>query len=792
MHKSGMEVIKRNGRIQEVKFDKITERIKNLQKGNGLEPLDVDPVLVAKDVIRDMHDKIKTSDLDNLASEIAASFTTKHPDYSRLAARISISNLHKRTPKTFSKCIIKLHLHKNENGKCPLVSKEVYTFILSHHKAIDAHIVDTRDLNMYDYFGFKTLERSYLLKINGQVIERPQYMIMRVALGIHIDGSNSATCLKSVFETYDLMSQGYFTHASPTLYNSGTPRNQFSSCFLLNMSDSIEGIFKTVTDSAKLSKFAGGIGIHMNTIRGSGSYIKGTNGSSSGIVPWLRILNATAKGVNQGGRRPGSIAVYIEPWHSDIFQFLEMKRNTGNEEDRARGLFYGLWINDEFMRRVEKDEMWSLMCPNICKGLVKAYGEEFDKLYKQYENEGRYVRQVKARDLWREVITSQIETGTPYMLYKDACNKKNNQKNLGTLKGSNLCAEILIYTSDEEVGTCNLASIALGSYVKVAASSDLGPIFDFQKLDSVCRVIVRNLNKIIDTNYYVIPESKNSNLKHRPIAIGTQGLWDCFMKMKMPFTSSEAKKLNKQIFECIYYACLDESCELARRDGAYSSFEGSPFSRGEFQFDLVKEHDKRDVETQLDWSRLRERVREHGMRNSLLTALMPCASTAQILGSCENNECITNNLYYRRVLSGEHCVLNKYLVKDLLELGLWNESMKNKIIENDGSVQGIPEIPAKLQELYMTMYELKKKDLNEMAMHRQDFVDQTQSYNIFIAKQTFNMINTIHMDTWRRGLKTGIYYLRSKAATKPIQLTLAPKKETEIMDTGPPDCEACS
>jgi len=783
MHKSGMEVIKRDGRIQEVKFDKITERIKNLKKGNDLEPLDVDPVLVAKDVIRDMHDKIKTSDLDNLASEISASFTSKNPDYSRLAARISISNLHKCTSKKFSESLTRLYLHENENGRCPLVSKEVYSFVMKHREVIDGYIVDSRDLNMYDYFGFKTLERSYLLKIGNEVIERPQYMLMRVSLGIHI---TSDIVLKNVFETYDLMSQGYFTHASPTLYNSGTSRNQFSSCFLLNMGDSIEGIFKTVTDSAKLSKFAGGIGIHMNSIRGNGSYIKGTNGNSSGIVPWLRILNATAKGVNQGGRRPGSIAVYLEPWHSDIFQFLEMKRNTGNEEDRARGLFYGLWINDEFMRRVESDEMWSLMCPNICRGLVEAFGDSFDDLYKRYESEGKFVRQVKARDLWREVITSQIETGTPYMLYKDACNKKNNQKNLGTLKGSNLCAEILIYTSEEEVGTCNLASLALGSYVR-------NDTFDFQKLDMVCRVIVRNLNKIIDNNYYVIPESKNSNLKHRPIAIGTQGLWDCFMKMRMPFTSDKAKELNKRIFECIYYACLDESCELARRDGPYSSFAGSPFSRGEFQFDLVQKYEKRIVETQLDWAHLRERVKEYGTRNSLLTAMMPCASTAQILGSCENNECITSNLYYRRVLSGEYCLLNKYLVKDLIELGVWNESLKNKIIKNDGSVQGIQEIPQNLQEMYKTMYELKKKDLNEMAMHRQDFVDQTQSYNIFIENPTFNMIHTIHMDTWRRGLKTGMYYLRSKAATKPIQLTLEPKKEPLILGSaGPPDCEACS
>ena len=760
-----MLVIKRDGRRESVKFDKVTARIEKLCY--GLDTNYVEPVDIAKKVINGIYDGVTTVELDNLAAETAASMTVKHPDFAKLAARIAISNLHKVTSKSFSNTMKRLYTYVDpKTGEnAPLISTEVYGIIKKHAALLDSSIIYDRDFG-YDYFGFKTLERSYLMKIEGKIVERPQHMLMRVAVGIHMDDIEAAT------ETYNLLSEKWFTHATPTLFNAGTPKPQLSSCFLLTMKeDSIDGIYDTLKQTAKISQSAGGIGLSIHNVRATGSYIKGTGGVSNGIVPMLRNFDMTARYVDQGGgKRKGSFAIYLEPWHADIFDFLDLKKNHGKEELRARDLFYAMWISDLFMKRVEKNEMWSLFCPNEAPGLADCYGEEFERLYTKYEKEGRYRRQVQAQDLWFEVLEAQIETGTPYMLYKDAANKKSNQKNLGTIKSSNLCTEILEYTSPDEVAVCNLASIALPKFVTEDGK------FDHQQLFEITRVITRNLNKVIDINYYPVPEARNSNLRHRPIGIGVQGLADTFIQLKMPFDSAEAAGLNKDIHETIYFAAMTASMELAQKNGPYESFKGSPVSKGIFQFDMwgVTPSSGR-----WDWDSLKKEVKKNGLRNSLLVAPMPTASTSQILG---NNECFepyTSNIYTRRTLSGEFIVVNKHLMKDLISLGLWDESMKNRLIAANGSVQGIPEIPQNIKDIYKTVWEISQKAIIDMAADRGAYICQSQSMNVHIQDPNFGKLTSMHFYAWKKGLKTGMYYLRSKAAASAIQFTVEKSKQEE-------------
>ena len=768
-----MYVIKRDGRRESVKFDKITARIEKLCY--SLDPFFVQPLEVARKVISGLYDGVKTTELDNLAAETAASLTTKHPDYAVLAARIAISNLHKNTLKSFSATMKRLftYLDPKTGQNAALLSKEVYDIIKKNAVELDEAIIYDRDFG-YDYFGFKTLEKSYLLKLEGQIAERPQHMLMRVAVGIH------QTDIASAIETYNLLSERWFTHATPTLFNAGTPKPQMSSCFLLTtQDDSIEGIYDTLKQTAKISQSAGGIGLSIHNIRATGSYIKGTNGTSNGIIPMLRVFNDTARYVDQGGgKRKGSFAIYLEPWHADVFEFLELKKNHGKEEMRARDLFYALWIPDLFMKRVEDNEEWSLFCPHECPGLSDTHGEEFEALYHKYELEGKARQVVKAQELWFKVLESQTETGTPYMLYKDHENSKSNQKNLGTIKSSNLCTEIIEYTSKDEVAVCNLASLALPKYVK---ANDKGVNeFDHAKLYEVTKSATKNLNKIIDVNYYPVPEARNSNLRHRPIGLGVQGLADVFIMLRMPFESSEAQQLNKDIFETIYYASMEASMELAIKEGPYSTWEGSPISKGIFQFDMWN---VTPSSGRWDWESLREKVVQNGVRNSLLVAPMPTASTSQILG---NNECFepyTSNIYARRVLSGEFAVVNKHLLKDLIKLGLWNESMKNKLISANGSVQGIPEIPKDLKELYKTVWEIKQKTILEMAADRGAYICQSQSLNIHIQDVNFGKLTSMHFHAWKLGLKTGMYYLRTKAAADAIKFTIEKQAEVQIEQT---------
>jgi ribonucleoside-diphosphate reductase alpha chain len=768
-----MYVIKRDGRRESVKFDKITARIEKLCY--SLDPFFVQPLEVARKVISGLYDGVKTTELDNLAAETAASLTTKHPDYAVLAARIAISNLHKNTLKSFSATMKRLftYVDPKTGQNAALLSKEVYDIIKKNAVELDEAIIYDRDFG-YDYFGFKTLEKSYLLKLEGQIAERPQHMLMRVAVGIH------QTDLASAIETYNLLSERWFTHATPTLFNAGTPKPQMSSCFLLTtQDDSIEGIYDTLKQTAKISQSAGGIGLSIHNIRATGSYIKGTNGTSNGIIPMLRVFNDTARYVDQGGgKRKGSFAIYLEPWHADVFEFLELKKNHGKEEMRARDLFYALWIPDLFMKRVEDNEEWSLFCPHECPGLSDTHGEEFEALYHKYELAGKARQVVKAQELWFKVLESQTETGTPYMLYKDHANSKSNQKNLGTIKSSNLCTEIIEYTSKDEVAVCNLASLALPKYVK---ANDKGVNeFDHVKLYDVTKSATKNLNKIIDVNYYPVPEARNSNLRHRPIGLGVQGLADVFIMLRMPFESPEAQQLNKDIFETIYYASMEASMELAIKEGPYSTWEGSPISKGIFQFDMWN---VTPSSGRWDWESLREKVVKNGVRNSLLVAPMPTASTSQILG---NNECFepyTSNIYARRVLSGEFAVVNKHLLKDLIKLGLWNESMKNKLISANGSVQGIPEIPKDLKELYKTVWEIKQKTILEMAADRGAYICQSQSLNIHIQDVNFGKLTSMHFHAWKLGLKTGMYYLRTKAAADAIKFTIEKQAEVQIEQT---------
>lgn len=763
-----MYVLKRDGRKEPVHFDKITSRIRKLAWGLSQ---DVDPIQISKKVCVGVYAGVTTTELDELAAQTAASMVTVHPDYGLLAARIEVSNLHKNTKKVFSEVIEDLYNYINPRSgeRGPLISDRVYKIVQDNKEKLDASIVYGRDYG-YDYFGIKTLTKSYLLKLNGKIHERPQHMLMRVSLGIHHEDLDLA------IETYNLMSQKWFTHASPTLFNGGTQRPQLSSCFLLTMKDdSIEGIYDTLKQCAKISKNAGGIGVAIHCIRATGSYIKGTNGTSNGIVPMLRVFNNTARYVDQGGgKRKGSFAMYLEPWHSDIFSFLDLRKNHGNEEDRARDLFFGLWIPDLFMKRVESDGIWSLFCPNECKGLYEVYGDEFNKLFVKYEQEKKFKKQIKARELWTAILQSQIETGTPYMLYKDACNKKSNQKNLGTIKSSNLCTEIIEYTSPEEVAVCNLASIALPKFVDIESKT-----FDFKKLVEITKVVTKNLNRVIDVNFYPVKEAKTSNMRHRPIGIGVQGLADVFMLLRLPFDSTEAQKLNKEIFEAIYFGALTASNEIAEKEGVYQTFEGSPISQGKLQFDLWKDYssDAKEDDFKLndelfDWQGLREKISKNGVRNSLLLAPMPTASTSQILG---NNECFepyTSNVYIRRTLAGEFICINDHLLRDLIKLGIWTPLLKDKLIAANGSVQQLDEVPSDLKSIYKTVWEISQKNLINMAADRGHFIDQSQSFNIHMNNPNFGKLTSMHFYGWKKGLKTGMYYLRTKAATDAIKFTV--------------------
>jgi ribonucleoside-diphosphate reductase alpha chain len=758
-----MYVIKRDGRREPVKFDKITSRIEKLCYGLNAEY--VHPIEVAKKVINGLYDGVTTNKLDDLAAETAASLTAMHPDYAILAARIATSNLHKETKKLFSDTIRDLYEYIDPvtGQNASLIADDVMEIVQKNAEQLDSAIIYSRDFE-YDYFGFKTLERSYLLKINGKVVERPQHMIMRVSVGIHKED------IASAIQTYELMSERWFTHATPTLFNAGTPKPQLSSCFLLSMQDdSIDGIYNTLKQTAKISQSAGGIGLSIHNVRATGSYIKGTNGTSNGIVPMLRVFNDTARYVDQGGgKRKGSFAIYLEPWHADVFDFLDLKKNHGKEESRARDLFYAMWIPDLFMKRVEANGDWSLFCPNEAPGLYECWGDEFEQLYTRYEQEDRARKTIKAQDLWFAILESQIETGTPYILYKDAANRKSNQQNLGTIRSSNLCTEIMEYTSKDEVAVCNLASIALPRFVSADKT------FDHQRLYDITYIVTKNLNKVIDINYYPVPEARNSNMRHRPIGIGVQGLADAFIMLRYAFDSDEARQLNAEIFETIYFAAMTASKDLAIENGAYESYKGSPVSKGIFQYDMWNV----TPSSRWDWRALKAEVKKHGVRNSLLLAPMPTASTSQILG---NNECFepyTSNIYSRRVLSGEFVVVNKHLLRDLVEAGTWSMELKNKIVAANGSVQDIPEIPADLKEIYKTAWEIKQKTVIDMAADRGAYICQSQSMNIFMSDVNFAKLTSMHFYAWKAGLKTGMYYLRTKAAVGAVKFTI--EKQADV------------
>jgi len=839
-----MRVLKRSGSYEDVSFDKILNRMKSLSLGEEFtKKLSIDPTIIAQKVCSEIYDGVKTSELDTLASEIAISMYSTNLDYSILASRIVVSNHHKNTEGNFAKKVKMLYNAITNDVCTPLVNKEFHDLVIENEQEILSVIDYTRDYD-FDFFGLKTLEKSYLYKINKVIVERPQDMIMRVALSIHRNDIGKA------FETYDLMSKHYFTHATPTLYNAGSNREQFASCFLLAMKeDSIKGIYNTLSDCASISQHAGGIGLHIHNIRATNSFIAGTNGKSNGIVPMLRVFNDTARYVDQGGgKRNGSFAIYLEPWHADIFDFLELKKNHGNELERARDLFYALWIPDLFMERVKSNGKWSLICPNECQTLSNVYGEEFNHLYRQIEEDGRYTKQVDARKLWNAILTSQIETGTPYLLYKDACNKKSNQQNLGTIKSSNLCTEIIQYSSKDETAVCNLASVSLkkflvpkdisnillriysksnciyctmaknlcdmkgidyveenydklllsgekpygvtfpqiynitdNSFTHIGGFTELEkfvrPTFDYEQLKDVVKVMTRNLNNIIDYNYYPTPETRTSNLRHRPIGLGVQGLANVFFEMKIPFTSDEAKQLNEYIFETIYYGAMEASMELAKEVEPYSTFEGSPLQQGKFQFDFWNHEDS----GRYDWTSLMNKIKQYGVRNSLLVAPMPTASTAQILGNYECFEPIISNIYTRRVLAGEYMVLNNYLVNDLMLSQQWSKELKNKIIANDGSIQNIEGIPNCFKERYKTVWEMSQKDIIDMAADRGKYICQSQSLNLFMAAPDTNKLTSMHFYTWQKGLKTGIYYLRTRPSSKALQFTVNPN-----------ECEACS
>ncbi|PKP13962.1 MAG: ribonucleoside-diphosphate reductase subunit alpha [Bacteroidetes bacterium HGW-Bacteroidetes-3] len=791
-----MFVLKRDGKKEPVMFDKITARVRNMCY--GLNKL-VDPVKVAMRVIEGLYGGVPTSELDNLAAETAATMTVQHPDYAKLAARIAVSNLHKNTKKVFSEVMSDLYHYVNPRTgkKAPLLSDETYKVIMDNAEKLDSTIIYNRDFG-YDYFGFKTLERSYLLKINGEIAERPQHLLMRVAIGIHQEDIDEA------IETYELMSKKFFTHATPTLFNAGTPKPQMSSCFLLQIQDdSIDGIYDTLKQTAQISQSAGGIGLSIHNVRATGSYIRGTNGTSNGIVPMLKVFNDTARYVDQGGgKRKGSFAIYMEPWHADVFEFLDLRKNTGAEEKRARDLFYAMWIPDLFMKRVEENGEWTLMCPNECPHLFDTYGEEFEKLYTGYEKVGKGRKTIKARELWEKILEAQIETGNPYMLYKDAANRKSNQKNLGTIRSSNLCTEIMEYTAKDEVAVCNLASIALPMFVEENENGT--KFFNHQKLYKITKKITRNLDTVIDRNYYPVKEAENSNFRHRPIGLGVQGLADAFILLRLPFTSDEAKKLNEEIFETIYFAAVTSSMEIAKAKEPYSSFKGSPMSLGEFQFNMWGVSEE-ELSGRWDWKALRKKVIKNGVRNSLLVAPMPTASTSQILGNNEAFEPYTSNIYTRRVLSGEFIVVNKHLLEDLVDLGLWDNEMKENIMRANGSVQHIDSIPQELKVLYKTVWEMSMKDIIDMSRQRGYFIDQSQSLNLFMQDANYAKLTSMHFYAWKSGLKTGMYYLRTKSAVNATQFTVSNIKKVEEIPLTPEelkqlilqskenldDCEMC-
>ena len=802
-----MKVIKRNGEFEDVSFDKVLMRLKNLSND-----LNINVSELAQKVCSRIYDGVKTSELDELAAYLCSSMSLDNPEYNVLASRIIISNHHKNTSPSFSETVQILYNNKDiHNAESPLVSEELYEIVSKNKEKLNTYIDYQRDFS-FDYFGFKTLERAYLIRVNKKVIERPQHMWMRVAIGIH--GND----IKDVLQTYDLLSKKYFTHATPTLFNSGTRRPQLSSCFLCSVNDdSVSGIYDSLKEMALISKYAGGIGIHIHQVRGKGSYIRGTNGISNGIIPMLRVFNNTARYIDQAGKRLGSIAVYLETWHCDIEAFLELKKNHGSEEERCRDLFMALWVSDLFMERVKNNKIWSLMCPDKCPGLSDVYGDEFNKLYESYESEGKYNKQINAQDLWFKILESQIEQGVPYILYKDAANRKSNQKNLGTIKSSNLCAEVLIYSSPEETGVCNLASICLPTYIE-------NGIFNYEKLHEVVKVITKNLNKVIDKNFYPIEKGRVSNLKNRPIGIGVQGLADVFMILKKPFESKEASDINKEIFETIYHAAVESSMELSRKRfniinkilakesdedinnyvnefeiknmtskycGAYSTFEGSPISEGLFQFDLWDEKPS----DRYDCDKLRNDIKEFGIRNSLLLSPMPTASTSQIMGFNESFEPITNNIFQRKTLSGEFIVINKYLIKDLIDMGLWNKEMRDTIILHEGSIQNIPNIDANMKELYKTSWEIKQRVIIDMSADRGRYICQTQSLNIFIEEPDFQKLSSMHFYGHSKGLKTGSYYLRTKPKAKTQQFTIDPefaKKKLRCMENNGDSCILCS
>jgi len=778
-----MYVTKRDGNKEIVSFDKILKRIKTIGMEVGIK---INYTTLVMKVIDQLYNGISTTKIDELSAEQCASMASIHPDYNTLAGRIIVSNHHKNTSNTFSDVMSQLYEYSDKHGKhSPLISRDLYFLINNNSEKYDKLCDYSRDY-LIDYFGFKTLERAYLMKINKITVERPQHMWLRVAIGIHGDS------YEKVKETYELMSQKYFTHATPTLFNAGTPHPQLSSCYLIAMeNDSIEGIYNTLKDCALISKWAGGIGLHIHNVRASGSHIRGTNGSSNGIVPMLKVFNNTAKYVDQGGgRRNGSFAIYLEPWHADIEMFLQMRKNHGDEELKARDLFYALWIPDLFMERIKTDGNWTLMCPDECPGLSDVYGDEFNELYSKYEANGKGRKTMKARDLWFQVLDAQMETGTPYLLYKDACNKKSNQKNIGTIKSSNLCTEILQYSDNTETAVCNLASIALPTFVDASVPH---PYFDYEKLHEISKVVTSNLNRIIDINFYPTPKTENSNLKHRPIGIGVQGLADVFMMMNIPFCSDEARYINKCIFETIYHAALERSCELAQIQGSYETFENSPASNGELQFDLwgVNPNEK---ETRYDWDGLKTKIKQFGLRNSLLLAPMPTASTSQILGFNECIEPITSNIYNRRTLAGEFILANKYLMKDLIKLDMWNEKIKNNIIANHGSIQHIETIPEKIRDKYRTVWEIPMRHLIDMAADRGAFICQSQSLNLWLEDPNYSMLTSMHFYSWSKGLKTGIYYLRRRGRHHAQQFTIEPEKKenANTLNDEHEICEMCS
>eukprot|EP00931_Biecheleriopsis_adriatica_P100755 TRINITY_DN759_c0_g1_i8.p1 TRINITY_DN759_c0_g1~~TRINITY_DN759_c0_g1_i8.p1 ORF type:complete len:806 (+),score=226.88 TRINITY_DN759_c0_g1_i8:62-2479(+) len=770
-----LHVVKRDGQHQEVKFDNITKRILNLCE--GLDAKYVEPVPITQKVIEGFYNGISTAEVDTLAAETCAYMSQRHPDFSILAARIAISNLHKNSSDSFYEtCKVLYEYHDQQGRTAALLSEEVWKFVADNAEKLDAAIDFKRDLG-YDYFGFKTLEKSYLLRVHGKIVERPQHMIMRAACGIHIGD------LEAALQTYDLMSRKFFTHATPTLFNAGTPMPQMSSCFLLTMKgDNIEGIYDTLKQCALISKSAGGIGVAISNIRAQGSYIRGTNGYSNGLVPMLRNFNETARYVDQGGgKRKGSFAMYLEPWHADIYDFLELRKNHGKEEQRARDLFYGLWIPDLFMRRVKEDKEWTLFCPNEAfdqesnKGLIDVWGPEFEKMYERLEAEGKGRKTVKAQQLWFRILESQMETGTPYMLYKDHANRKSNQQNLGTIHCSNLCTEIIEYTSADEVAVCNLASISLPAF-----ASNTGEEYNFQRLYEVTKVVTKNLNKVIDRNYYPVEEARRSNMRHRPVGLGVQGLADAFLMMKLPFEGERARRLNEDIFETIYFAACEASCELAALEGPYETYEGSPASQGKLQFDLWGRKPKSG---RWDWDSLRAKIAKHGLRNSLLVAPMPTASTAQILGNNESFEPYTQNLYVRRVLSGEFVQVNRHLLKDLIARGFWTEDLRIQLIAHNGSVQQL-DLPADLKELYKTVWEIKQRIVLDMAADRGAYIDQSQSLNIHMVDATTAKLSSMHFHGWQLGLKTGMYYLRTKAAADAIKFTVDVDKVKKASEGG--------